>query len=945
MPSLRESIRKALEARYALLRHSFQSQIPADGEWRAPVWIDGTWPTSQTLSSDDPVPDSATLIDPEVGIIMRFIPFDAANLRTHIIRALNVRSALRQEEPTSQNGDEYGSWRIVLVWLVENAHDRTWGEVISNIRDSTGFSEELSFERLLYEQGKERDAAEVYAYPRLLLTLRQVLAFSEETGAAQWLSADTQVRKLLASLPLEFSDPTEKELARQIAAYEAPSATTAQPSPDSPSPWHRGEPFRQLSIAHFRGLRNVEISFPDEPVNPLVVFGPNGTGKSSIAEAIALARFGVSPRLDRFCSKEVEKDAPERDKEQEYRNRYLAPIGDDGLKPAFSLHSNSHDFWVADADNRPALRHAMDRNILTQEETARFPAMSASECAAKVLQGYSELADTVRQRVEISSAEASSARQEYLRSLGISPQITRLETVEERIIRLKLDALNLRFTPQITSWIRAADSIPEGLTLSDKIEAFCSENRRDQIASLAAKKTASDTDRVRAICGYFEDYNLLVRLVNKQIEEVREQSDANAERIQELGHNLHTWGEWQQTRSAGKEPTSPPIAQQASEELSHLRKELDDVKKRGRMARARRTHLEAVNDFLASGWEETNPNTCPTCASDVATAGGIHNRVAQLLIQTDTELEELAGKSNELRKIVETKQSDIAVTRPAEMPLSQEETAAALRAFQWLTPSAVPFDQYITNPSSRAALLDTATELSKVPAPPDELLEVEQQAGSLVDSISEELARAAEVLRLPNAWDSIQKSLLSKLTQIVERHLPETAEKLWREIALSLTSANWINAKLPTMKADTRRKTQRLVLDIDGRLPRYLLNRSEINVLGLAWFFADYLLKGRFEIPLMVLDDPAQEMDQTTFREFARFLETVVRLHRRTNSELALIVLMHHESRAFELARALRSFWMTLAWDSAKAQATEMSVAFDPGLRPASPRSLAAASQ
>ena len=52
------------------------------------------------------------------------------------------------------------------------------------------------------------------------------------------------------------------------------------------------------------------------------------------------------------------------------------------------------------------------------------------------------------------------------------------------------------------------------------------------------------------------------------------------------------------------------------------------------------------------------------------------------------------------------------------------------------------------------------------------------------------------------------------------------------------------------------------------------------------------------------MDDPAQDFDQTSFRELCRFMETIMRLHKVYGLPLTLIVMLHQEDRALAVARA-----------------------------------------
>jgi hypothetical protein len=64
----------------------------------------------------------------------------------------------------------------------------------------------------------------------------------------------------------------------------------------------------------------------------------------------------------------------------------------------------------------------------------------------------------------------------------------------------------------------------------------------------------------------------------------------------------------------------------------------------------------------------------------------------------------------------------------------------------------------------------------------------------------------------------------------------------------------------------------------------------------------------------MVMDDPAHELDQTSFRDLCRLLETMVRLHRVYDRPLKLMVMLNQENRALEAARATGGILAVLGW-------------------------------
>ena len=64
----------------------------------------------------------------------------------------------------------------------------------------------------------------------------------------------------------------------------------------------------------------------------------------------------------------------------------------------------------------------------------------------------------------------------------------------------------------------------------------------------------------------------------------------------------------------------------------------------------------------------------------------------------------------------------------------------------------------------------------------------------------------------------------------------------------------------------------------------------------------------------MVMDDPAHELDETSFRELCRLWETMMRLHRVYGLPLMLVVMLNQESRAIESARATGGILSVLGW-------------------------------
>lgn len=113
-----------------------------------------------------------------------------------------------------------------------------------------------------------------------------------------------------------------------------------------------------------------------------------------------------------------------------------------------------------------------------------------------------------------------------------------------------------------------------------------------------------------------------------------------------------------------------------------------------------------------------------------------------------------------------------------------------------------------------------------------------------------------------------------------------------------------------------RGETQtRIVLEGSDSLAAHVLNGAEVYNLSLAWFLTRYLTTGRFQLGFFVLDDPAQQMDQPTFRDLCRLLESLLRLHRTHDYPLTIATFLHQDSRALDAARTTNGTLHLLRWN------------------------------
>jgi hypothetical protein len=254
-------------------------------------------------------------------------------------------------------------------------------------------------------------------------------------------------------------------------------------------------------------------------------------------------------------------------------------------------------------------------------------------------------------------------------------------------------------------------------------------------------------------------------------------------------------------------------------------------------------------------------------------------------------------------------------------------------------------ESWLIDPIRRDQLKADLKRMGLLPEAPNAYDDAAQEADRLAKAVIALSQEADRALEDPQAIAEVKKSFEQQLEKVLKEHLPSTLEKVWKEITLTLTTASWLLPELPTLVLEQRVKALTVQSGKSGRNIRYLYNSAECHVLGLAWFFTYYIARRRFEESWMLLDDPAQEMDQASFREFARFLETLLRLHRKMDRSFSIIVAFHQEERALDVARATNGKLHILGWRNTQHDANELQsikkvVLLAPGYHPLKPEGI-----
>jgi hypothetical protein len=245
-------------------------------------------------------------------------------------------------------------------------------------------------------------------------------------------------------------------------------------------------------------------------------------------------------------------------------------------------------------------------------------------------------------------------------------------------------------------------------------------------------------------------------------------------------------------------------------------------------------------------------------------------------------------------------------------------------------------EKALSDPIERGALLELLRTLHARPALPEEL-EPREAATRIARLLRGRLEEARAKFSDPDHWKPVQAEFVKRLAGVMKSVLPDTVQRLWVELTLCLTSAPWIVQERPIFDLATRRGEQRATVRVQDRLARYILNQAETHALGLGWFFTKYLTHGRFRCRFLVMDDPAQQMDQTSYRDLCRLCRVLLRLHAVKGIPLRLVLFLQHEDRALEAARATRGTVDLLGWAPEQQGALRELELFAPGAVPTTP--------
>jgi len=399
---------------------------------------------------------------------------------------------------------------------------------------------------------------------------------------------------------------------------------------------------------------------------------------------------------------------------------------------------------------------------------------------------------------------------------------------------------------------------------------------------------------------------------------------------EQIEKDLNNWSAW--ARRQQEEPSQIADNEEVAaiqQKISQARKIFQKLEEEGKEGNARKQHFTSIESFLTS-WEKKHADECPTCGADHSDQGGIRKVVESLKSKTDARLYALREEWKKESELIKGLETQLISLNQAVCPVSADrrlELAQLLAPF--LHDSSL--ENTVADQGGVQNLSQQLGQLRFLPSLPESIEDVDAEATRIVERLFYLLNEADRVWNLPDKWKEVRDRLHNQCHQIVQEHLPGTLQAVWLEILMALTASPWITEK-PKFNFALKRGDEELDLIVSHGereiLARYFFNQAEAHTLGLAWFFTRYLIEGRFRYSWQAMDDPAQEMDQTTFRTFTRFLQSWINAHKDLNIPYKCLAFLHQEDRALDFARATDGALHVLDWISRQGDLNGSSVTF-----------------
>ena len=887
-----------------------------------PVW---RWVSPDLSPIVDAGKDNALLLDADLGLGLYFLRFSSdLDIREQICHALRLRSALLPASTENKDAsDRLGSWRIALHWYMEKSDFSAWLEKVSLLRGETAHFEEMPIDAIVKQDDSWDSTFASYGFPRALLCVRDLLRKRNKVDVDNWGSADKLVQSLIERFPDSFEGKLEKQFSAEVREKFGELVQRSREDLPSSRPGAVAARLGNIDIKHFRNIERLSLGFPGN-TGVSVIQGPNGTGKSSVFEALSLAISGTSFRMEQFLQ---DKNVTPTEKKK-YIERYICPIGETEGSPEVSV--NCGEFELKNEPLALSQRDSLELSgtMLSQDESSSLLRMTRSELGAQILGDASKLAGGLRDYVDRRYDDSRRRQQEFLDEWSLNKNIKKLETARLRIAERFLNK-KVQMPVSQVAWIRQPARFADQ-RIHQEVQELATVWQREEESISAWAKNLTDISRS----------NVDVNAVLKEVVEQRKSRNERTNRVfasiraitsewpPAISSDARAWGAWLETQAQRSSENDDRVTSLLKDQKQLIERQLGFAKE-GQQASSHVSHLESALTLVDDQeWVKKAGQSCPTCETDFSAQDGISTRIAWVLEGASERVDALSANYREVTAELEGLARQLRDLGAESPPIDAERQGEVLKALQYVRRDKQD-DVLILlqKPETREEMCDELMHLEQLPGDIDDRLFFD--TGTVAANWTFELLAAFSMAESAsdeeNAWRAVRSKLSSELAKVVDEHLPTTIQAVWAEIALNLTP---LSAQLPgafSLGVDSKKSEPEATFalksaDGEPRLAQYVLNSAEIRTLGLAWFYLRYLQKGRFDFSFLVLDDPAQEMDQPTFRELCRFWETFTRLHRRLEVPLQLVILLHMDERALDAARATNATLHFLKWNQGKSE-------------------------
>lgn len=885
----------------------------------------------EALSNIETPSNNVLILDPQVGVALFMLSFDDdVDIRAQLAKAINYRTRLLRKQIEISESDERGGWRVILHWFVDGKNRDFWIESAARMRSDTAHLEELPIDAIFCNDDDWDNAIEKHGIPRLMFRTRKVLGMSSDTDVFNWSSADSRVNSIFEGFSKGFKNDLEVQYAKKIEQwvleYEDPKVGKKK------SISKTAKEINHFGVRNFRNIESFDIRFDEGEVQAAVVHGPNGTGKSNLFEALEIAVCGSSHRAEKFFK---DSDVTKFKKTKEYQVRYIKPILNADVETCLELNEEKRAFLFGEQDNDIESIDQLKSNFLTQEDSWRFAENNATQLAGEILGEFSDLAYEVTAYSESELEKARAGQNSLLSSLGLERRVKRTDTAYKKIInKYLLDALVQ--PASLMEWLSnplhgfsrtTVNSGNFGLglsSISDRVE-----NVSNDFSSIVSREYIEELIRSILLEGWGE-----TRATSEYLSDIKSMVDSWPDNIVE---KIQLWSSWLISQKTEKDThaISSDLAEIEDKRVT-LEKKLEEIAKDGRVYSERESHFERVELFLDQIWLNVDSDHCPTCDTDLRERGGVYEVIS--LIRKDNE--KLRNELREKYKI-NKKKLDVLLVKLSEFskskcPIPNDEQDEIRRMVSPHLPSGEDLVGMIADQTMQSKVIDWLMLVTRLPVLPRVI--GKEQEDEAINDISKKIFQACEnvetTFEAPAAWDRVVKNLKARLASVLDEHMPNTLGGVWKELVINMTPARW---QMPgelgfTLESRRGRNQATIALESEGSLwlARYVLNAAESHILGIAWFFTKYLTHGRFNYSLLAMDDPAQEMDQVTYRDLCRLLESLMRLHLVNKLPLSMLLFLHQDERALDASRATGSLLYHLNWNKGRSVLSERTYLYSP---------------